>query len=390
MTLAEKSENFVLDFLKKNLPTTFIYHNFIHTQRVVKSAKELIEHHTELSEEEKQVILVAAWFHDTGYAFSIEKHEDHSKEIAKNFLEKESQPQEFIEAVLTCIDATKFSKPPNNLLEKIIKDADCSHLAKDYYEETSEFLKQELKLHNLSNFNQKQWLDQNIKMFAEKHDYYTDYALKNWKPLKDQNLLKLLNKKNKFQKQIKKEKLKAQLKNESPERGIQTLYRTALRNHIKLSDIADTKANILLSVNAIIISVIISGLGSKLDNPSNSYLILPVVVLLLFSVASIIGAIMSTRPNVTSGQFSREDVEKREVNVLFFGNFHKMPYTDFEWAINQIISDRNYVYDSLTKDLFLLGKVLNTKYKTLRTTYTVFLIGIISSVTAFLVSFYLS
>ena len=71
----------------------------------------------------------------------------------------------------------------------------------------------------------------------------------------------------------KKEKLKAYYKNESPERGIQTMYRVSMRNHLKLSDIADTKANILLSVNAIIISLVIANLIPKLDNPTNDYLI---------------------------------------------------------------------------------------------------------------------
>ena len=53
------------------------------------------------------------------------------------------------------------------------------------------------------------------------------------------------------------------------------MFRVALRNHITLSDIADTKANILLSVNAIIISLVLSNLLPKLDNPSNHYLNFP-------------------------------------------------------------------------------------------------------------------
>ncbi len=108
---------------------------------------------------------------------------------------------------------------------------------------------------------------------------------------------------------------------------------------------------------------------------------------MLFSVAAIIGAILSTRPNVTSGQFTKDQVLKREVNVLFFGNFHKMPYKEYRWAMDEIINDKDYVYEALMKDLYLLGIVLDKKYKLLRITYTIFMAGIIISVFAFIFSF---
>ncbi|WP_333780680.1 Pycsar system effector family protein [Tenacibaculum retecalamus] len=172
-----------------------------------------------------------------------------------------------------------------------------------------------------------------------------------------------------------------------PERGIETMFRVALRNHITLSDIADTKANILLSVNAIIISMTLSTLIPKLDNPSNHYLIIPSIVFILFTVASIILSIMATRPNVTEGKFTKGDVANKKVNLLFFGNFHQMNLPDFEWAMDEMMKDRDYLYGSLTKDLYFLGLVLNRKYKLLRVTYTVFMIGIIASVIAFAVAF---
>ena len=174
---------------------------------------------------------------------------------------------------------------------------------------------------------------------------------------------------------------------ELPERGIETMFRVALRNHITLSDIADTKANILLSVNAIIISMTLSTLIPKLDNPSNHYLIIPSIVFILFTVASIILSIMATRPNVTEGKFTKEDVANKKVNLLFFGNFHQMSMPDFEWAMHEMMKDRDYLYGSLTKDLYFLGLVLNRKYKLLRTTYTVFMIGIIISVIVFAIAF---
>ncbi|WP_316928968.1 Pycsar system effector family protein [Aquimarina agarivorans] len=209
---------------------------------------------------------------------------------------------------------------------------------------------------------------------------------------KNKHLKKLLKKRKDVLKTRNKEaykaKIKADLKNESPERSIQTMYRVTLRNHIKLSDIADTKANILLSVNAIIISLALANLIPKLDAPTNSHLLVPSLILVLFSVASIILSILSTQPKVTSGEFTKEQVENREVNLLFFGNFHKMPLETFQWGVNEMIQDKEYIYKMLTKDLYYLGVVLNKKYKLLKITYVVFTIGIILSVVAFIIAFF--
>ena len=98
-------------------------------------------------------------------------------------------------------------------------------------------------------------------------------------------------------------------------------------------------------------------------------------------------SIIATRPNITSGEFTKEDVKNKEVNLTFFGNFHKMKLEDFEWAIDELIKDKDYVYKSLTKDLYFLGKVLDRKYRILRVTYTIFMTGMIISVIAFAVSF---
>jgi hypothetical protein len=98
-------------------------------------------------------------------------------------------------------------------------------------------------------------------------------------------------------------------------------------------------------------------------------------------------SVLATRPNVTRGKFTKEDVENKKVNVLFFGNFHKMELPDFEWAISEMMKDRDYLYSSMKKDLYFLGKVLDRKYKILRLTYTVFMAGIIISVLAYAIAF---
>lgn len=382
--LIKSAEKFVFDLFKNELNATFIYHNFTHTERVLRSTREIIEH-SEVSETNAEILELSALFHDTGYTKICDGHEEESVKIATQFLTKQNASIETITTVSTCILATKFKSSPKTELEKIIRDADSSHFGKSYFKEASEFLRKELEIQGIKSYSTSQWESENIKVLTKKHEFYTDYALKNWQSQKEKNLTKLLKQKKKRKAKVNAEQLKAkykaQYKNESPERGIQTFYRVALRNHIKLSDIADTKANILLSVNAIIISLVLANLISKLDN--NAYLIYPTAIFTLSCIISMILSIIATRPNITSGEFTKEDVVSKNVNLTFFGNFHKMELKEYEWAVEELIKDKNYVYNSLTKDLYFLGKVLERKYRILRITYTTFMIGMIVSVLAF-------
>ena len=379
------TEEFVTQLLTNELDANFLYHNLRHTQRVVKNTKELLDN-CDLKDKENEAIHLAAWLHDTGYTTGINEHEAASCEIAKKFLSEQGYDSKGIQNICSLIMATKRQHEPQNLAEEIIRDADASHLGQSSYLETSEMLREELSLLGVADLSPKQWRNANIKMFQTEHRFYTDYALKTWQEGKDKNLKKLVKNRKKRRKTLKKEELKVQLKNKSPERGIQTMYRVTMRNHLKLSDIADTKANILLSVNAIIISLLLTNLIPKLDNPSNDYLIVPTGIFVLFSITSMIMSVLATRPNVTSGEFNKEDVKDKKVNLLFFGNFHKMKLTDYEWAIEEMIKDQSYLYSTLTKDLYFLGVVLNKKYNLLRWTYTIFMIGMILSVISFFVA----
>ncbi|MEH6680605.1 MAG: Pycsar system effector family protein [Sediminicola sp.] len=383
--ILEKTEAFVTDLLSNDLHPDYLYHNLRHTQRVVKSTKELLNfYHPDTKETE--ALTLAAWFHDTGYTKGRKDHESTSCVIARDFLKKNGQSEESITAVERYIMATKRGYEPQTLSEEIMRDADSSHFAQKSYLETSEMLREELSRMDIMEYSLEDWRNENIRMFQTEHRFYTDYAKENWQPEKDGNLEKMVKAGKSEKKLAKKEALKARFKSESPDRGIQTLFRVTLRNHLTLSDIADTKANILLSVNAIIISLALSNLIPKLDNPTNDYLIYPTFIFVLFSVASMILAVLATRPNITRGEFTKHDIKEKKVNILFFGNFHKMKLEEYEWAMGELVQDKEYIYSSLTKDLYFLGLVLNRKYKILRWTYTIFMIGMVVSVIAFGVS----
>ncbi|WP_106917378.1 Pycsar system effector family protein [Chryseobacterium aurantiacum] len=380
MSILHKAKNYVEILFKDKLSSVYFYHNFIHTAYTVNKAEEIMKN-TPVSEVDQEKVLVALWFHDTGYIECAMNHEERSVEIMKNFLNQENFPESYIADVEKLILATKINYEPQGLLEKIVKDADFSHFAGHDYNDISDALRKEWELTNVRCFSNDEWNAGNLDMLKNKHTFYTDYAKENWEPLKKKNIKKI--EKKLVKEEEKKDNSEGKKEKEKSDRSVDTLFRVTLNNHTRLSDIADSKANILLSVNAIIISVCLSVLVPKLDAPKNSHLILPSFILLLSSVLTIIFAILSTKPNVTKTTFTNQDVTNRKVNLLFFGNFQQMLFDDYHNAMRDLIKDRDYIYDSMVKDLYYLGKVLDRKYKLLSITYKIFMAGIIISVLSF-------
>ncbi|MEY8761364.1 Pycsar system effector family protein [Chryseobacterium tongliaoense] len=379
MDILNKAKNYVESLFKDKLSSVYFYHNFIHTTYTVNKAEEIMKS-TPVSKEDQEKVLLALWFHDTGYIESAWNHEEEGVKIVRNFLQNENYPPNDIEDVSKLILATKITYEPQNLLEKIVKDADCSHFASHDYNDISDALRKEWELTNVRCYSNDEWNEGNLDMLKNKHKYYTDYAKENWEPLKKKNIKKI---EKKLEKEEDKKESSENKKEAKSDRSVDTLFRVTLNNHTRLSDIADSKANILLSVNAIIISVCLSVLVPKLDTPKNSHLIIPSFILLLSSVLTIIFAILSTKPNVTKTSFTSQDVSDRKVNLLFFGNFQQMLFGDYHDAMRDLIKDRDYIYDSMVKDLYYLGKVLDRKYKLLSITYKIFMAGIVISVLSF-------
>jgi predicted metal-dependent HD superfamily phosphohydrolase len=387
MTIIEQAEDFVYQLFKDKLSDSFLYHNFNHTMSVVNAIKAILEA-SSLEKQEEESLLLAAWFHDTGYVSGFENHEDSSITIATSFLTERHYDATAISEIGMLINVTRFDSVPVTPLEMILRDADYAHLAKKDYLSTSELLRHELKSLQHKDFTNLEWAKENLHFLTQHHRFYSDYAIAHWQTKKEKNIKKVLAQLTKLGSPMSEAPVKNKKdKEEKSERGVDTMFKITLTNHIRLSEIADSKANILLSVNAIIISVALSTIVPKLDNPANSHLIIPTFIMVIFSVISIIFAILSTKPKVTSGKFTRQDIEDKKVNLLFFGNFFKMPYEEYQWAVNELLKDREYLYNSMIKDLYYLGIVLERKYRLLRITYTIFMVGIIVSVIAFVIAF---
>jgi len=160
------------------------------------------------------------------------------------------------------------------------------------------------------------------------------------------------------------------------------MFKITSGNHQRLSDMADNKAHIMITANSIIISVMLSILLRKLeDNPG---FIIPTLILLAVCVLCMVFSILATRPSLPNGTFTADQIDSKEVNLLFFGNFFKMDYKSYAQAMQIMMNDSDFLYSSLIRDVYNQGAVLGKKYKHLRVAYSIFMFGIIAAVIAFL------
>lgn len=406
--LLQNAEQFVRDLYAPIDKEVYAYHNISHTEGVVNASVEMGDHY-QLPEEDQLALLLAAWFHDTGYIKGIpENHELEGQRIATAYLQRKEVPDSLIEKVTGCIAATKIPQLPKSLIEQIICDADLYHLGTDDFINDNKSLRRELIAISGEEISKKEWRRKNIE-FLQQHQYFTDYARVKLEPIKQQHLQRLINKEDAGKKEITGEKIpvanKSQVsknpiagnpsdekikkeKESRTDRGVGTMFRIMSDNHVSLSQMADSKANIMISVNTIVLSILVSVLLGKLQYYPQ--FIIPTVLLCIVCLCAIIFAILATRPNVNKGTFNPEDVQQKKINLLFFGNFFKMDLPDYEWAMNEMMNDREYLYRSMIKDIYYLGKVLAKKYKFLRLSYNVFMFGLVVAIIAFGIAFFIS
>lgn len=386
-TIVKQAGEYVFKLFKNQLSKKLVYHNYRHTFETVNEARDLgeLQH---LPADELQDLLLAAWFHDTGYVNTYEDHEAESIRFAREWLEQQKHPQERIERVVTCIAATKHEVQPETLLQELLVDADMSNIGKDTFFSTAELLRVEWEIFRDKSFSDREWAQFQMD-FLLSTTFHTYQAQRKYA---GQLGINIQEQRSRLSKEVKKRK-KADKKHREtlaqPKRGIETMFRNTYRTHLNLSAIADNKANMMISLNAIILSVVITYLSTKTSVTGAEFaqhrsLLIPVGTLLMTALGSVIFAIISAQPEITS--FKKEKINSRKVNLLFFGNFTNIPLEDFQHGMHNIMRDKKSLYNNMITDIYYLGEVLKRKYNILRISYTIFMVGLVCTVIAFGVS----
>lgn len=389
-TLLEKASEYIFRrFHADGTEGEGLYHDLTHTRETV-AAGRMIAEGMSLPDESIAVVMLACWFHDLCYHESAEDHEQRSAEEAGAFLSKQGMDSETIELVKGCILATKIPQAPQNLLQQVVCDADLVHLGSDSYAQKNMRLRAEFEKARGFPFTDTEWLELNIGFFAG-HSFFTPFARDAFDPGKKENLIKLQEdlEKKKIQRKkkdtAKKEKKEDIGKNRGVERNMEVYYRTSSRNHVSFSAIVDQKANIMIQTNSLIFSIIISLLVRKLDQLPD--LIIPTFIMLFTCVATIVTSILATRPKVTRHETTLEDIKDRKANLLFFGSFVNLNLDQYEWGVKEMLKDKPYYVANMIRDTYYLGKVLDKKYKYLKISYDIFMVGLILSISLYAYAF---
>ena len=173
-TMISSVSSYCTDLLTTSKCKDLPFHNLHHTKEVVQNVNYLCAA-MDINQEDTDLLIVAAWFHDSGHIIKYIGHEEESQKIAKEWLIKEQYPIEKINQVLACIAVTQLPQQPKNLLEQIICDSDLYHLSLGEYCHLQFQLREEFKRVFKKEYTDIKWMEENVG-FVHKHQYFTDYG----------------------------------------------------------------------------------------------------------------------------------------------------------------------------------------------------------------------
>ncbi|HTN19096.1 MAG TPA: Pycsar system effector family protein [Pelobium sp.] len=383
----EEIEQFIFKLFKKELSNYILYHNFAHTHQTVETVKEIADAY-KLAQKDVENLIIAAWFHDSGYARDYQNHEEESIKIMKEYFGDKLDEKRFKE-IEQLILSTKFGQEQANLNEEIIHDADYVSMGKKSFSKRAELLRCEWEKLNNKIYNDLEWAQLQLDFLISKK-FKTSIATQKFGEGREKNIekqRKLIEKYkvDQYKVQLKKDSTDAKIKKEG--RGIETLYRSVYGYHMNLSQMADQKANIMISINTIVVSVIITLFGSGYtfadsEDFKHMRFVFPMLLLVISSLVSVTFAILSARPNVTSKE--KYELSNKGSSILFFGNFSQLKLKEFVDQIKSLKDEKNELYDSMSVDIYHLGGVLVRKYKLLTWSYNIFMAGLILCAVGFI------
>ncbi|MBR9999992.1 MAG: HD domain-containing protein [Cyclobacteriaceae bacterium] len=370
------------DFFKTSIPENLLFHDINHAKDVAEAARKLGQK-ASLSEKDLEILEMAALFHDTGYVRDRENHEEESVRIAEKFLSEIEYPEENMKKVSGLIRSTKRDHQPRNFLEEILHDADHSHIGRKSFFRKGELFRAELEASNGNEFSEHEWHKRQYD-FLINNPFLTSFAEQEYGTRRTKNI------RNQRKNILSARKVTRRIKTgKDYGRGIDTLYRSNYRNHINFSSIADGKANMMISINTILISIIVTLSGAGLSvfdgfQPGRFRYTIPIFILLIGSLISVVFAVLSARPKVTEKNVDKKNIRSKDKSFLYFGNFLQITEDEFTEYLSDLKRDQQELYDSMSRDTYNLGKVLKEKYRLLSISYTVFMIGLTLSVIGFI------
>ena len=385
-TVVDRAREYVHARFDADLAPHYLFHNYAYAEEIADKVPKLAKK-SGLSEEQVEAITIAAWFFPLGYVKGEKNAAETSAELLREWAKGENYDLKGADEWIVEADGADAD---SSLPARVLHDAAWSWLGRKRYERRASMLQLERdaldgKEGDPVKFGEK------MQAFLTNFQYLTPAGKNGYDDRRRRNVSDQQS--NNYK--IEQKEVKART-GKNFGRGIDTMYRTAFRNHINLSRIADGKANMMISINSIILSVLLAFGGASIsgyedivyENPE--FLVAP-ICLLLSSLTAVIFAVFSARPSVTEYRIKKQKlIKSKEASLLYFGNFLKLEKADFIKYMATMKLDQNSLYDDLSRDLYDLGAVLHKKYLLLTISYNVFVGGLALSVLSFLVVYLLN
>ncbi|MFK8163758.1 MAG: Pycsar system effector family protein [Lewinella sp.] len=388
--ILEKAGVYVLQQFDASLAPKYLFHNFAYSSEVAEALDDLTEK-TELNDQTRRLLHIAGLFYPLGYINGHKKFQDTSVEALKEWAKAEgldlSSPDgnaaEWLEAV-------KNADQKSPLPVRLLHDACWSWLGRKRFDRRSNLLQLERSA-IVGKEGDPIKFGEEMQELLLNFNYLTSVGKRAY----DKRRRKNVSSQQSDNYKIEQNEVKART-GKNFGRGIDTMYRTAFRNHINLSRIADGKANMMISINTIILSIVITVSGASLsffedvffENPE---FLVPIISLLLSSLIAVVFAVFSARPSVTEYRIKKDKlIKSKEASLLYFGNFLKLEKKEFIEYMATMKLNQSALYDDLAKDLYDLGQVMHKKYLLLTISYNTFVGGLALAVLSFLTVYLLN
>ncbi|MCB0629821.1 MAG: hypothetical protein KDD15_08815 [Lewinella sp.] len=386
--LVEQARLFAWSLFEQHRAPRMVFHSYHFTRDLVDKASELCEQ-TKAPGDTAELVQTAAWLLPASYLLNYHDPVTASTDIARRFLQQQEAASISANTLIQLLQDTLKRQKPETLAGQLLSDAYHIVTYIDQYESRHALLRLEQELLVNRRHDRLEWTQLELQELLGVK-LYTSYARMQYEAKLAEHILGRRQRLDKLTRREDTDILLGDghtapfqhLERGETARAIQTFFRANYRNHINLSAIADNKANIMISVNSILISVLITFLSYRNIGENNPAILLPVVIFIVSGAASLIFAILSARPKVTKLHQEGTEVQK---NIVFFGNFVHLDLDQYEAAMDAMFRSDELMYGNLTRDLYYLGKVLDQKYRYLSVSYTIFMIGFVTTVFTFLI-----
>ncbi|MCW3117355.1 MAG: metal-dependent phosphohydrolase sub domain [Chitinophagaceae bacterium] len=380
------------EYMKANLPENIVFHNYNRTAKIARIC-DTLSIQSDLKESEKMLLHLASLFLDMGYCHDPKNSAAVSARLARNYFSAKGLDDASIKVITESLEAIGYPQQPVSLVAQYLCDADMYYLGSNNYSLDTELMRNEISLVDKINFTDREWIKKQLQLLTD-HTYFTSEARRLFKKRKKNNIILLQNQLNRVQTHNETdvvavpENLQPEPDRDfKPERGVETLFRVTARKQLDLTSMADNKANLIIGVNTIIISIMLSVLGTKLNE--NSHLLIPSILIILTNATTIVIAILATRPKIIRADDHVPGKESAEFNILFFGHFSRMSLENYKETIRKTIMNKEDIYDTISRDIYYQGIILSKKYRYIALAYNIFVVGLIISILAFIAAFIL-